>query len=373
MGFLNMKIILISTGFLSIAMGLKLSFPIITHFIISELAPSISSFFYTTLTPPYLYILLNFIILTILASSKFHTEPVFYATTVQPEPVKTEQTDYNNNVYNGVVSVAPFYNPETTPLCIDTVIKNVNGTECYIYDVDLPAKTTVNSVVSGSEAYQLETTPLSDDAVMNSNGCDGYLSDVHAPVEATVTSGNDAVATPYLQKKEPFAFSNDKNEKPPLSARFSQRKTVRTSPEGGKVIALGVAKSKKQDTLESTWKTITEGRGMPLTRHLKKSETWEQQSRRNAAPLTDLNGGDSGGGKAVMKKSETFSGRENKNKVSSSPGSGGKLRKESSLSQDELHRRVEAFIKKFNTEMRLQRQESLKQYSNNNMINSGAQ
>ncbi|OIW11512.1 hypothetical protein TanjilG_26878 [Lupinus angustifolius] len=367
MGFLNMKTILISTGILSMAMGLKLSFPIITHFIISELVPSISSFFYTSLTPPYLYILLNFIILTILASSKFHTEPVLYTTTVQPEPVKITQIDYNNNVYNGVVSDAPFYNSETTPLSIDTVV-NVNGNDRYVYDVDLPEETTVNNVVSGSEAYQPETAPLRDDAVMNS---DGYLYDGHAPVETTVASGNDAVATPYLHKKEPLKFSNDENEKPPFSARFSQRKAVRTTPEGGKVVALGVAKSKKQDTLESTWKTITEGRAMPLTRHLKKSETWEQQNRRNATPFTDLNGGDGGGGKAVMKKSETFSGRENKNTVSSSPGSGGKLRKESSLSQDELHRRVEAFIKKFNTEMRLQRQESLRQYSN--MIDSGAQ
>lgn len=121
---------------------------------------------------------------------------------------------------------------------------------------------------------------------------------------------------------------------------------------GGKVVALGVTKSKRQDTLESTWRTITEGRAMPLNRHLKKSETMETQPRRNAVPLADLNGG------PVMKKSETFSAREK----SVSPSSGGKLRKEPSLSQDDLNRRVEAFINKFNAEMRMQRQESLRQY-----------
>lgn len=109
-------------------------------------------------------------------------------------------------------------------------------------------------------------------------------------------------------------------------------------------MALGVAKAKKQETLESTWRTITEGRAMPLTRHLKKAETWETQG----TPLRDLNGG------PVMKKSETFAGRE-KNAST-------RLRKEPSLSQDELNRRVEAFINKFNAEMRLQRQESLRQY-----------
>jgi len=126
------------------------------------------------------------------------------------------------------------------------------------------------------------------------------------------------------------------------------------------VNALRVAKTKKQETLESTWKTITEGRAMPLNRHLKKSETFESQPRRNGVPLADLNGGVGGGSGPVMKKSETFSGMEK----SVSP-----VRKEPSLSQDELNRRVEAFINKFNAEMRLQRQESLRQYRE--MVNGG--
>ena len=139
---------------------------------------------------------------------------------------------------------------------------------------------------------------------------------------------------------------------------------------GGK--ALGVAKPKRQDTLESTWKTITEGRSIPLTRHLKKSDTWESHVRR---------GGGGGGGvgmqnaqstpppAATMRKSETFDRSSNPPSLSPSPGSG-KLRKEPSLSHDELNRRVEAFIKKFNEDMRLQRQESLNQYQE--MISRGA-
>ncbi|KAJ6728656.1 COTTON FIBER (DUF761) [Salix koriyanagi] len=62
-------------------------------------------------------------------------------------------------------------------------------------------------------------------------------------------------------------------EKPLVSSRFGHRKLVKASPEGGR--ALGVAKPKRHETLENTWKTITEGRAMPLTRHVKKSETFK--------------------------------------------------------------------------------------------------
>lgn len=292
-------------------MGLKLTVPAISHFILTE-APTIWTFLLACFTPPYLYLLLNLIIITILITSKFHFEknhfPPEESTLLPPEP-----TTYNA-AYGVTVPPVQIPTPEQTDY-----------------------------------AYEVKTT-LNDETVAEGNDSVAYVS---TPVKTTVVKAEEDVVTPILQRKisSNFAF-NDENEKPPVSARFSHRKAVRASPEGGKMVALGVTKSKKQDTLESTWKTITEGRAMPLNRHLKKSETLETQPRRNAVPLADLNGG------PVMKKSETFSSREN----SVSPGSGGKLRKESSLSQDDLNRRVEAFINKFNAEMRMQRQESLRQY-----------
>lgn len=86
-----------------------------------------------------------------------------------------------------------------------------------------------------------------------------------------------------------------------------------------------MARPKRQETLETTWKMITEGRHVPLTRHDRGS------------------GGDN------------------------SPSA--RIRKEASVGQDDLNRRVEAFIKKFNEDLRIQRQESLQQFMD--MINRG--
>ncbi|XVF18983.1 hypothetical protein REPUB_Repub11eG0071500 [Reevesia pubescens] len=149
-------------------------------------------------------------------------------------------------------------------------------------------------------------------------------------------------------------------DKPPVSKRFGQRKAVKAASEGK---AVRVSKPKRHDTLETTWKTITEGRPMPLTRYLKKSDTWEQRAPkdRNAPPPPLPN---------AVKKSDTFNEHSRESSLTRSSGSG-KLKRDPSLSQDELNRRVEAFIKKFNEEMRLQRQESLNQYQE--MIRRGAE
>lgn len=105
---------------------------------------------------------------------------------------------------------------------------------------------------------------------------------------------------------------------------------------------------KRNETLENTWKMITEGKSTPLTKQLyRRSDTFSR--------------GDSGGSdqaKPVYKKSETFRDRTN---YYQSPETA-KMRKEPSLGQDELNRRVEAFIKKINEEMKMQRMESLRQY-----------
>lgn len=123
---------------------------------------------------------------------------------------------------------------------------------------------------------------------------------------------------------------------------------------GGKT--LGVSKPKRQDTLESTWKTITDGRSMPLTRHVKKQP--------EASSHTTLNH------RNIIMSSSNKKKQHNNNSSLVRQPSTGKLRKEPSQGQEELNQRVEAFINKFNQDMRIQRQESLNRYME--IINRGA-
>ena len=113
-----------------------------------------------------------------------------------------------------------------------------------------------------------------------------------------------------------------------------------------------VTKPKRNETPENTWKVITEARDIPLSRRMENCETWE-----NHCHLVNM-------GPLALRESVTLKDRTNELADSATRCSAYpmKQQKEASLSLDELNRRVEAFIRKFNEEMRLQREASLNQY-----------
>ncbi|KAH9603194.1 hypothetical protein KSS87_021914 [Heliosperma pusillum] len=272
------KAVVVSTGVVSIAVILKQSLPITLEILTNELPYICSSFRHSWLQPPYLYLLINCIILSIVASSKLHPR---------------------------------------------------------VSDSPLPEKSAV---------------AVFDEAVKN-DVVFGYVADDLAPLTVNVTAEREEVmALPAVEAAE----NAEEKEKPRYSARFGNRKSIKGSPEG-KTMLKKVSRPKRQETLESTWRTLTEGRPMPLARHLKKSDTFSGAQQELASPPVH-----------IMKKLDTFSygsSDPESPSPSTSPGSARKLRREPSLSQDELNRRVEAFIRKFNEEMRLQRQqESFNQY-----------
>ncbi|KAJ8761528.1 hypothetical protein K2173_001663 [Erythroxylum novogranatense] len=317
----SIQVVLISTSVLCIALLMKFSVPLVLDFSVSQ-APHIWGSLSSWLKPPYLYVVINCIIITIAASSRYHRDH-----------------DYD---------------------------------EASIHDEEERMPNSKVILSHRSDEFERQSAAVDVACDWKEEKC-GVLEEVSASVEALrdeeeeedefVISKSTWIppkrTNSYENLSTPATFSPA--EKPLVSSRFCHRKPLKASPEGGRALRR-VSKPKRQETLENTWKMITEGRPMPLTRHLKKSDTWENHGRQVCAVDQRL-----------VKKSETFRDRTNEQlaPVSSSSPMSGKLRKEPSLSQDELNRRVEAFIKKFNEEMRLQRQESLNQYKE--MIGVGSQ
>ncbi|XP_006360129.1 uncharacterized protein [Solanum tuberosum] len=352
---LSIKIFLISTTVLSAAIMLKVSAPVVTDFAVSEV-PSIWNGVVSWLKPPYLYLVINCIIITIVASSKLQNK-----LDENSSPVPAIVSPENLSQFHPIKDVRPvtdYYSPALHDLN-GSVLKN-------------------QAVEARPIVYEYPTAGVYDAKVEKVPVVNPYTpeKDISFNVNAfTYPEPNEVVAekddfvisksswAPVMRQDSiDYSISGNSAEKPPASARFAHRRNVKSTPEGGKG-ALRVSKPKRQDTLESTWKTITEGRAMPLTRHLRKSDTWETHGGRNPATPPQQK----------MKKSETFNDKTTPDSsplLTPSPGGSGKLKKEPSLSQDELNRRVEAFIKKFNEDMRLQRQQSMQQYTQ--MINRGS-
>lgn len=315
---LSLKVALISAGVLSLAVILKLSvLSVVADFAVSEL-PIMYSSVLSWLQPPYLYLVINCIIISILASSKLQLQ----------KPDQEQQ-----------VPLPP----------ADIIVPPVQVTEEDIA-VRVRSAAYVYEAVFASDRYgDYEYLDVEDKTVIVEEYCAVESGDVYeSEVNKAAPSRSDSIE---------FLIEKDQNkEKPLVSARLGRRKSLKASPEGGgKAAALRVSKPKRHDTLEATWKTITDGRPMPLARHLQKSDAWDSHVRRENAPPPKM---------MTMKKYETFNDSisSRSEKLSRSPHGSGKLRKEPSLSQDELNKRVEAFINKFNEEMRLQRQRSLDQY-----------
>ncbi|KAI3745482.1 hypothetical protein L1987_58596 [Smallanthus sonchifolius] len=332
---LSLKTLLISTAVVSVAVTMKLTVPLMLNGL-----PAIWSVVVTCFKPPYLYVVINGIILTIAASTRFQQEN---------QSQSQQQVNYNSPNTPPPSDLTSDLPPVSNPPIFGVTEPIVTVEPPVVYeskqsDVDLE---TVAEVVGENEDEFVTT---------RSTWIPSLESDINSP--------------PHPKEVEP-EFSFPVKEKQPVTSRFAHnRKPAKPSPEGAR--ALRVLKPKKHETLESTWKMITDGRQLPLTRHLRKSDNFDnlrQDSDESTATAKTK----------VVKKSETFKERTTyadqndypqPSATNSSPAVGGKLKKDVSLGQDELNRRVEAFIKKFNDDMRLQRQESLKQYME--MVNRGA-
>ncbi|KAJ3670265.1 hypothetical protein LUZ60_010589 [Juncus effusus] len=333
----KMKLVTLSIGV--VWAGVLLPFVVPGAYVsLSDWLPRAYVFVSSWLTPPYLYLIINGIILSIAASSRFSLS--------KSEAVKTS---------------VPALVQVPDPVQVSTV------SVTSVVSVPVPDPT-VKIPVLGQHPEPVSKIPDEEEEEFVIRGPRWSMETKEEQMEVPALSvvPTDSQESPLfridsMELPSEYKKLTDSMERPPMSSRFS-RKSVRPSPEGK---ALRVSRPRKNETLESTWRTITEGRAVPLGRHLKKSDTWDTRVPRknDDVSVSPLQG-------PTMQKAETFHERgatESPAQVSSSER---KVKREPSVGQDELNRRVEAFINKFNEEMRLQRQESFKHYMD--MINRGA-
>lgn len=187
---LSLKTALISTGVISVAVLLKASAPSVTEFITSGI-PSTYGLLLSFLRPPYLYLLINGIIITIVASSKLQSQKPETSQHKLPSqdvvfPAAVEAVNVSNEVYN-----------------------NNNNSEFSTY---------------GSHDMKVVVTEESKGAaVLVVNGGD------KEEVKEVVAVAPSPLRT---ESMELVALLNDTARKPPVSRRFAQRKAVKAASEG---------------------------------------------------------------------------------------------------------------------------------------------
>ncbi|KAJ8761621.1 hypothetical protein K2173_004397 [Erythroxylum novogranatense] len=276
----SFQALLISAGILFVALLLKVSVPLVLDFSAAQV-PNIWSSLSSWLKPPYIYVIINCIIITIAASSRLF----------QTHDARTDEMPTSK-------------------------MKSMHHLNELEYPVKVPA---------ANEAVDCTLHGRGEDK--GGISFEGMRVDDEEEEEQYVTSKFTWIPSEGTESFENVPTIVSPAEMPPVSAGLCKEQPFKRRPRGGR------GRGKRHDTLDNTWKMITGGPQMPLTRHLNKSDRYEAEGHEE---------------NDVVMKSGALKDRSKY-----------QLRKEPSLSQDELNQRVEAFITKFNEEMRLQRLESL--------------
>ncbi|KAG6404264.1 hypothetical protein SASPL_136510 [Salvia splendens] len=182
-----------------------------------------------------------------------------------------------------------------------------------------------------------------DDDVSNQDSSVGLQTHLISNVQSTVLTSSTAVAT--IEKwKDALIIEKEAEEREATD-------------------------QEEDNTMDATWEAITGG-GKPKQKlkpklkqkkklGLKKSETWEEavsQRRRQPRRLDSEEVVPTSPKWRELRKAETF------NDAVSATRRGGLVRRDPSMSLEEFNLKVDRFIKNFNDEIRLQRQESYQRY-----------
>lgn len=320
-----------SVVFIFLPLLISYLFPSLKFFCI-DLLPHLWSLSCEFFTRHYLFGLLNVLIVIIVISTHFHQQKASSSARQRPADVAEGKTLSSEDEGRQFMTA-------TTKIILaknDSVKDMEQLEESPSEEVDLASRLSQTGI---HDTRAVDSTELSDDFVAHES-----ISEEHAQIFSA--------STLTLRARTP--------DRPLSSSRFANRvKHGKENSDQLKTLRISRPVLKKGDTLEATWKAITEGRHHPLNRHHRKSETWDvaestTRSRLATSSTSPLHKAETSDTIAPHShESSSRDGRTHHPRL---------RRREPSINQEELNRKVESFIAQFNEQIRLQRQESLLNY-----------
>lgn len=211
---LSFKALVISTGVLILALFLKVSFPLFLDFSVSR-APGIWSSLLSWLKPPYLYVVINGIIISIAASSRFHRSSHEEEDRID-QPSQIQRADH----------------PTTTMVSVNSNLTfGFESKERSVFGFVEPTTVVYEEKQAEAKVSEMESTlraeaETEEEKIVVADGSVGDSGDEFVISRSTWTPPR---RMHFSDNQSEYSSSPDK---PPASSRFSHRKPVKASPEG---------------------------------------------------------------------------------------------------------------------------------------------
>lgn len=351
-----LKLLLLSAGLISILLMVKGAvMPYSCEIVFSSLVGYWNSIRCFLSSPLYICIIINSMVLLIAASSTFHRH-------------ETDNHDYyiKSTIvedHDIVIAESPLVSPPPPPsLPRDVISIAPQPPHRDVTEIEAPPPETLLSRIEKCSASTLYQGSDHDDYIHilhygTAQNCVGKAN-LSSPDGALMSEAHEVLKTEYS-----LSVSPDLSEY--IEGKMVSINPPPTRKENGLFLEMEAEMTDNQsddkeneedDTMEATWKAIIGGgKQRPKRKQLKKSETWNVHvPPRSTAAAQSLDSEElppSGTTWKDLRKSETF------NEAVSITRIGG-LKRDPSIGIEEFNQQVEAFIKKFNDNMRLQRQES---------------
>lgn len=206
-----MKVILISAGVVSLAMALRFSVPAAVNGI-----PAIWSVVLSWLKPPYLYIIINGIIITIAASSRFHQSH-----SSEPPAARSEHLI-------SVKSPTPSNFASLTDMNMNAIVEEPTAAEVVVSEIEDSVVELKPVMVNGSKVDNETEEEEVEEEMLVSAEAEGEAEDVFIDSTFTYNSLPQEMNSPEFQ----LEFLLPVREKPLATSRFAHRKPIRSNPEG---------------------------------------------------------------------------------------------------------------------------------------------